>query len=203
MRNATCPIWGTPAVFRATSRDGLDVDSPRAGGRYFISRTAAVTLRHRGDALRARLTTWLIDQRRLGNECPEVVTTIIDDAERRRHLTVQERSDRLLNFFVDQQGYIGDPVRVDMANAAAILYGSGFSELAARLVAHTESTQSQEGVYLIQQLQRKGLLDFRSQGKGTGEYLVTVDGCVFHGCRSLSPRDGGRAFHTMPVTGST
>lgn len=198
MTSHTCPIWGTPATFRATSRDGLDVDSPRAGGRYFISRTAQVTLSRRGDdALKARLTTWLIDQRRLGTECPEVMTNVVDDAERRRHLTVQERSDRLLKFLVDQQRYIGDPIRVDITNAASILYGPGFTELGARLVAHTESIESQEGEYLIQQLERKGLLDSHSRGKGLRECLITVDGYARLADLEKTAVDSRQAFVAM------
>ena len=35
----------------------------------------------------------------------------------------------------------------------------------------------------------------------SGSWLLAAGGvCVFHGSRSLSPRDRGRSFHVKPVT---
>ena len=106
--DVACPIWGTPATEYSThGRDGRDVDSPRAGGRYFISRTVAAILKCRDASLKARLTTWLIDQRRLGVDCPEVDSNTIKDAETRRSLPIRERADRFLRFLVDLEPHPG------------------------------------------------------------------------------------------------
>ena len=95
--NGGCPIWGSEAQEHPEgSRGGTLVDSPRAGGRYFITRRAHVNLRSNDEQEKARLTSWLVEQRRMGEECPEVTTKAIGDAERRRPLTVHERADRLL-----------------------------------------------------------------------------------------------------------
>ena len=49
-----CPIWGTPAdVEKLDGRDGCVVDSPRAGGRYFVVRTAIPKLEDCDDRLKA------------------------------------------------------------------------------------------------------------------------------------------------------
>lgn len=92
-----CLIWDTNAQeLSGESRDGAYIDSPRAGGRYFISGSAAPQMRHIGDVERARLTSWLVEQRRMGEECPKVTTKVAEDAKRRPPLRVYEGADRLL-----------------------------------------------------------------------------------------------------------
>lgn len=106
--NSICPIWGTPATEYSThGRYGREADSPRAGGRYFISGSAETILKSRDAALKARLTTWLIDQRRLGVECPEIDANSIKDAEARRALPIRERADRFLRYLADREQYPG------------------------------------------------------------------------------------------------
>ena len=71
MTNATCSIWGTPAFeYPSHGGGGHLMDSPRAGGKYFVSGTAAAVLESRDDLVKARLTSWLVEQRRLGIERP-------------------------------------------------------------------------------------------------------------------------------------
>ena len=72
------------------------MDSPRAGGRYFITGTEAALRRYTTERERARLTSWLVEQRRLGAECPEVTTKAVEDTKRRPPLSVHERADQLL-----------------------------------------------------------------------------------------------------------
>jgi hypothetical protein len=45
-KTGKCIIWGTPADYIDTNFDGYDIYSPRAGGRYEITRTAAVTFQN-------------------------------------------------------------------------------------------------------------------------------------------------------------
>ena len=107
--NRRCPIWGTPARFdNSEGRDGIYPDSPRAGGKYFISGTAAViTQRKYDDQIKARLTSMLIEQRRLGNKCPEISSETIETAKRRPNLSVHERADRLLEYIKEETVTIG------------------------------------------------------------------------------------------------
>ena len=49
------------------------------------------------DATKAHLTSWLIDQRRLGEESPLITPKTIEDAKQRRDLPVYERADRFLS----------------------------------------------------------------------------------------------------------
>ena len=106
--SSTCPIWGTPATEYSThGRDGREVDSPRAGGRYFIAGSAEAILKNRDETVKARLTTRLIDQRRLSVACPEVDTSTIKDAEACRQLPIRDRADRFLRYLADRESFPG------------------------------------------------------------------------------------------------
>ena len=103
-----CAIWNTVATdMSEPGRDGFLLDSPRAGGRYFISRTAAAMLESRNERAKARLTSWLVDQRRLGSRYPEVMSSSIEEAARYPDLTVWQRVDRLLRYIAEQTPQIG------------------------------------------------------------------------------------------------
>lgn len=105
---STCPIWGTPSTETAPSgTDGRWIESARAGGRYFISGTAEAVVTARDASLKARLTTWLIDQRRLGVECPEVNSDTIKNCERSRPLPIRERADRFLRYLAEREKHPG------------------------------------------------------------------------------------------------
>ena len=67
MKYSPCPIWNITAPEEsAGDRDGKLMNSSRAGGRYFITRSAIRCLPRANDRVKARLTTWLVDQRRIG-----------------------------------------------------------------------------------------------------------------------------------------
>ena len=59
-------------------------------------------LRSRNERVKARLTSWLVDQRRLGIRCPEVMSSSIEAAARYQDLTVRHRIGRLLGFIAEQ-----------------------------------------------------------------------------------------------------
>ena len=85
------------------------MDSPRAGGRYFITRSAIRCLPRANARVKARLTTWLVDQRRLDVECPEIDSNTITMAEEKKDLSVHDRANRLLQYIGDQTVEIGTP----------------------------------------------------------------------------------------------
>ena len=104
-----CPIWSTTAsIEKIKTGDGETVDSPRAGGKYFISRRAKIALKNRDVRLKARLTTWLIEQRRLGVQCPRITNEILREVEQRRLLSVQERAHRLLRYLGKLERHVGE-----------------------------------------------------------------------------------------------
>ena len=110
-REDQCLIWrGYPAkVYRE-----LVQDSPRAGGSYALdSETYDWLWWRRGnleERQRSKITTWLVDQRRLGNTSPTITRAVIDATETARPLSVHERADRLLRFLADETTTIGQAV---------------------------------------------------------------------------------------------
>lgn len=167
MAKELCPIWETYATLRPSRRDGQEVDSPRCGGRYFISGTATVNLRRWDDVLRGRLATWLIDQRRLGAECPEITSHILDDIERRQPLGVQERAQRLLEYFELESSFIGDAVAFNRDEVSFL-----------EMLAWSESIQSEEVEYLLNYLQRRNFIELENVGDDSGIVIIAMDGYV-------------------------
>ena len=110
-QTASCPIWGTPATEKPCGKDGRAVDSPRAGGKYFISGTAVSMLESLDASSKALLTTWLIEQRRLGVKCPEAASTTVKEAKQRRPLPVHKRPDRLLAHLANYEKHPGSGFR--------------------------------------------------------------------------------------------
>lgn len=82
------------------------LQSPRAGGRYFNYGSAAAIPESRGERVKARLTSWLVDQRRSGTRRPEVMTGLVDDAVGYRDLTARQPVDRLLGFIAARSSRI-------------------------------------------------------------------------------------------------
>lgn len=143
-QQTTCPIWGTPATEVVTSRDGRLINSPRAGGRFFISGTAAATVAERDELLKVRLTSWLIEQRRLGEHCPEIDTHTLDEAAKRRMASVDERADALLRYLATRSDLLGTVVK---------FYGHDNSKdptTADELLAWTNSRKISEVITLVE-----------------------------------------------------
>jgi hypothetical protein len=66
-----CPIWGTAA--NKESLPGCDASryiSPRAGGAYEIDSTTEFAIKSLRVPEKVKLTTWLVNQRKLGNQYP-------------------------------------------------------------------------------------------------------------------------------------
>lgn len=76
----TCPIWNTPATIYAVEGDSRTVDSPQAGGKYWISGTAVSQLKDqkRRRELQEPLTAWLNKERQGGNDCPRISAAHIE-----------------------------------------------------------------------------------------------------------------------------
>lgn len=171
-----CPIWGTTTTVYPTRRDGWEVESPRTGGRYFVSSTAAAVLKNWDEHKKLKLTSWLIEQRDLGVECPEITSRSLEEVEFRRPLTLRTRADRLLNFMESQQNYIGQPIPLKITGAAERLYGNGFTEFGGRVLAYSESIRVEEAEFLIRQLESEGFLKEVSQSTDESKYEITLKG---------------------------
>ena len=86
-KNTNCPIWDTPTTMISSphSEGMISVNSPRTGGKYLISESAETILETRDDRLKAKLTSWLIEQRWLGEERPGIFSTTIKEARKEEY----------------------------------------------------------------------------------------------------------------------
>src|SRR4051812_5702218 len=97
MADMQCFIWDTPATLaRASGGDSVFIDSPRAGGAYQISGTASSTIAGLSTSERAKLTTWLCNQRAAGVEYPFVTDALVSGVKGFPVLTTSQRIDRVL-----------------------------------------------------------------------------------------------------------
>jgi hypothetical protein len=152
MTTVRCPIWNTEAEELAKHYDDLKVDSPRAGGIYRISGTAAGTVKAKTPAERARLTTWIVDQRRSGVEAPHVTDDVIREAVSRRPLST---SARLQRFFL--LALARDLQPTGTFKVAGIV-DEKYLDDAGAIAAWTECRANEEVADLLRLLQEEGLV---------------------------------------------
>ena len=172
--NSGCPIWGTVASVSGISNrpEKVLVDSPRAGGRYVILWRVGAILKTRDERFKARLTSWLIKQRWLGMEYPEVTIQTIEEIEQSRDLSAHERADRLLHYIQQATAAIGEQVKFQI-ESGLIMYPSMASLENIndgslnhyRMMAWSECTKSNyfdEVAFLLEYLQERGWIEYNS-----------------------------------------
>ena len=168
----TCPIWGSEfkaQVRQSEHHDETIVDCARCGGEYRIDGLANVSCLNRDE--KARLTTWLVDQRAQGNVCPMVDAEAITLIKNRPHLPVHDRANRMLRFIAEETEVVGTTYSFQ-------------SEIDPGIYAWSESTTEEEIGYFVDYLIYRNWLDpgHRPAMRGLGDYRipmtvkVTVDG---------------------------
>ena len=176
-----CPIWASNAATGKKHEASGYFDnrtnvwhvehSPRAAGGFIIPNVLVNSeLIYMSEEQKARLTTWLIDQRLQGDKQPLITGTIIEYAKVRPPLTLHRRVDKLLQLVGEQTTIVGTSYDIRMDDGAAYAW--------------SESTTEGEIGYLIDYLVKKGWFDSRPRVTTVefGEYeipvlfRVTVDG---------------------------
>ena len=184
-RENRCLIW---PEHPAKVSSELVQDSPRAGGSYTLDSETWGRFWWGGENLnerhRPKVTTWLVDQRRLGNTSPTITSAVIDATKAARPLSVHERADRLLRLLADETTTIGHYVTLGEATTAdessmfgmtPVILESGRTSWLS--MAHSESTEPQEKIFLLDYLKRMGWIKGNTpQPHGLGDFIVTVDG---------------------------
>lgn len=155
MEEAKCPIWQSPAKRKPTDRDGSKVWSPRAGGEYFIARTAEGLLSDWDDTRKVRLTSWLVEQRRLGISCPEILSSTLRDVSNMRPMSVHDRADKLLQYLESASAMLG---HVDFFSLPFKVqnHASG-----AKLLAWTASREITEVITLSEYCHQQGWVKYK------------------------------------------
>ena len=175
--NTTCAIWDTPATETPVDRDGRAIDSPRAGGKYFVSGTVDAALKERDKHLKVRLTTWLVEQRELGNSSPEITSLTIDDAKQWKDSPVFDRADSILKYLASRSETLGTQIdyRVSIGGffvAPLDILGKTYFEL----LAHSGCISSEEFLFLLDYLVRRGLIERSGINNAEQACTLTVDG---------------------------
>jgi hypothetical protein len=98
-----CPIWRTPALLLEQPGDIAKIRSTRMGGDYWIGGTAAETVRNKSPAEKARITTWVVDQRLAGDHVPRVTDDVVLKAIARKPLRISERKRRFFLLLISRE----------------------------------------------------------------------------------------------------
>ena len=167
MTDTCCPIWKTPAKALPTTRDGQDVKSARAGGRYFVYGTASEMLKSWDNPQKVQLTSWLVEQRRLGISCPEISSTTLDEVTKKRPLSVHERADTLLRYLGAKSSLLGTVVKFYALDNTKV------HRTANEFLAWTASRQISEVVTLAEYCSVEGWIGHRATER-TGSSQNTV-----------------------------
>ena len=166
-----CPVWGTPATEGPPSVSGpIEYSSARSGGRYRVTDWTEAKLKQEiGEDLRwkARLTTWLVNQRRAGNLSPHIKINDVLAAGSARPLSYADKVDRFF-LLLDRRAFnVGDYLNLEER------LGPNHS-LSDDIQAWCEVASHGELVALLQLLQAEGLIE----PVRIGDYGLTPSGFI-------------------------
>ena len=170
MRIISCPIWQTPAneISTESGRDGFHINSPRAGGHYFISGTAAAMIVGLDEQTKIALTSWLVDERGQGDVCPELSSNTLNQIIMLRlQLSVHQRAHKLLQYVGDKSDLLGTVVEFSAHDK------SEAPETAYELLAWTASRQISEVIALAEYCSEEGWIKYKVR-KPTGSPIDTI-----------------------------
>ena len=184
--SARCLIWNTEAEeLPRGSEPGSRMDSPRAGGPYFMSESGWRALHDLGDVPKSRLTSWLVEQRRMGEQCPEVTAEVVEDVRRRPPLSVPERADRLLKC-----------LSRDLEDVADMFTHREPDDDELRRMAWTESLRLEEVTYLVAYLKSSAWIE-HVYTNVANIYRITVEGYARLAELDRTATDSSKAFVAM------
>ena len=144
-----CAIWSTPAELLESAGDFEVFDSPRTGGKYWISGSAVGQVSPFNDHAKRLLTTWLCEQRRAGVEIPKISQSVLDLIKSRQRLPVTERLTAALLFVGRNIRNLGDQVGLGKESEIDTL----------RCMAETESSSANEMYQLFAMLRDTGYIE--------------------------------------------
>jgi hypothetical protein len=107
-----CPIWRTQAEIEPTTGDFSIVNSPRAGGRYWISGTDIALCAILSNQEKAFLTSELIEQRMAGVELPKIGSDTIALSKKRKSLAYSQKVDRFFKWLNFSKFQPGEEIRI-------------------------------------------------------------------------------------------
>lgn len=196
--NCACAIWGTPATEIARDLDGQAIDSPRVGGRYYITDTARMALERRAERLKVRLTTWLVEERRSGNQCPRITQDTADEAEQWRDMALADRADAILRYLAKRSETLGAgiPFRI-FYNLYQDIQMDNLDKTYFEILTHSGCVGSDDLDYLMTFLEGRNLIQRSGYNNPEQECVLTVEGHARLAELENSHPDSSRAFVAM------
>jgi nucleoside 2-deoxyribosyltransferase len=187
MTAKACAIWKTPAQLLESAGDFEVFDSPRTGGKYWISGSAVGQVLPLNDHAKRLLTTWICEQRRAGMEIPKISQSVLDLVKSRQRLPVTERLTAALLFLGRNIRDLGDRVSVGAEGEVDTL----------RCMAETESNGINEMSELFTMLHDTGYIQGSFSLGGHVEVCPTTAGWQEIDRLNRPKNDSSQAFVAM------
>ncbi len=173
-----CFIWGT----QATVQDDVDksyyskekstvipeeaefywIDSPRTDGKYKITIEAREELERNefnDPRFKAKLTTWIIEQRKNGETAPLITVDILKKVKNRPKLSITDRMNNLLlSVYKKTNSTVGVKLEIESKDSTSdIIYDTRINkETKHPITAYSESVNHKEGWFIIKFLEENG-----------------------------------------------
>ena len=178
-----CAIWPEFKAIEHPSSDprfNLYLTSDRAGGAYAIPNAIDENPQILDDQGKARLTTWLIDQRNHGDNYPLITKDVIEYVQAKKPLPISVRAERLLKYLTRMTDTVGKDINLSysgnpiegisgpLPTNRMLLHALAWSESVWVKTAHT----SIDLQYLIEYLKEEDWI----RARGDSFYYVTVKG---------------------------
>ena len=188
-----CPIWRTPATHERFA-PGIDLtcNSPRTGGRYWITERTLVVLHHQDEPFKTRLTSWLVECRRRGEDCPKVSTNEFDSISKRSLLSLKDRTLNLLVYISRELADPADLFEYEIQVNSEDYYDDQRRSRIIRyleMLAWSESSKPEQVCTLLDYLTDTGCLERVRGGATLLKYRITATGweVLEQTCESASP----------------
>ena len=154
-----CPIWSVDCIvhpLNANTNTHLVQDSFLAGGDYEIFPIASGTvIKGLDDSERARLTSFLVEQRMRGITAPRITQDEALRAKKRSPLPAHERAERLLRLLANQSSRIDEALEIFPLSLSPGVASDDF-DVTQLAMAWSESTTDEELDFLTDYLAGQG-----------------------------------------------
>ena len=198
-----CPIWGKKATYQYLEKSKKwQFESLRAGGKFIVSGRTKRLLRSISDEAKARLTDWLLEQRELGIEVPDITQEQVERAKTAPPSSVSVIADRLLKHLEKNSDLPGISTAIKPENLSmsheyllAIIGSTNPAELSESAHALGQESWRPELNLYFNYLEKKGWISRPTKD----EYIqVTVEFEGYAHLESLQTRtDSKQAFVAM------
>ena len=185
--NDSCLIWQTPAEKISTVREGVEIDSPRTGGLYFVALNAASRIHNFDAPAKILLTSWLVEQRNAGNSCPEITIGILGDIAKKHPPSVQHRAYNLLCYLARKSQVLGAVVEFNVPyenSQGAVSDKVTIVKTTYELLAWTASLKMSDIVWLARSCDKEDWITCRGDHR-IGETVYKLE-IKFNGYKQLS-----------------